>query len=118
MPRARGRRTGARVLGELRARGDRDVLTQGAGQRRGRLLPDTYSVLAARFDALAPERLDDASALLDRLLQLDPDSSTTHLQRASCTASTASSARRAESSTPPSGANRSRGASWTTAHGC
>jgi eukaryotic-like serine/threonine-protein kinase len=52
------------------------------GDARGQL-PDTYSILAARFDlALAAERLDDAAALLDGLVQLDPDSGATHLQRA------------------------------------
>jgi len=47
-------------------------------------LPDTYAILSARFDLLlaVPGRLDDAGAVLDQLVVLDPDSSTTHLQRA------------------------------------
>lgn len=70
--RHRDLQTGDRVRRTIVLRGDAD-----------RLLPDTYSVLSARFElALAADRLDDASALLDRLVQLDPDSSATHLQRA------------------------------------
>jgi tetratricopeptide (TPR) repeat protein/predicted Ser/Thr protein kinase len=47
------------------------------------LFPDTYGILSARFDiALAADQIDDARVLLDRLVVLDPDSSTTHLQRA------------------------------------
>ena len=45
--------------------------------------PDTYDILSARFDiVLSAGRLDEASAVLTRLVTLDPDSSTTHLQRA------------------------------------
>ena len=65
--------------------GDRDRIRRGVALLgdADRRLPNTYSVLAARFDlALSVDGLDEASALLDRLVQLDPDSSTTHLQRA------------------------------------
>ncbi len=48
-----------------------------------RLFPDTYDILAARFDIeLAASRTDAARTTLDRLTTLDPDSSTTHLYRA------------------------------------
>lgn len=48
-----------------------------------RLFPDTYDILSARFDIeLSSGRTDDARATLDRLATLDPDSRTTHLQRA------------------------------------
>jgi tetratricopeptide (TPR) repeat protein len=60
-------------------------LLRGADQ----LFPDTYDILSARFDIVLsarqldePRALVEASALLDRLITLDPDSSTTHLQRA------------------------------------
>jgi serine/threonine-protein kinase len=47
------------------------------------LSPDTYGILSARFDlALVAGKLDDASALLERLAVIDPDSSATHLARA------------------------------------
>jgi hypothetical protein len=65
--------------------GDRDRMRRGLARLgdADRRLPATYSVLSARFDlALAVDALDEASALLDRLVRLDPDSSTTHLQRA------------------------------------
>jgi serine/threonine protein kinase/tetratricopeptide (TPR) repeat protein len=55
------------------------ALLQGADE----LSPDTYSILSARFDlALSAGQLDDARAILDRLVLLDPDSSVTHLQHA------------------------------------
>lgn len=47
------------------------------------LFPNTYGILSARFDILlVARRRDDARAVLDRLVTLDPDSSTTHLERA------------------------------------
>jgi serine/threonine protein kinase/Flp pilus assembly protein TadD len=46
--------------------------------------PDRYDILSARFEVLLanPTRLDEAGAALDRLARRDPDSPTTHLQRA------------------------------------
>jgi tetratricopeptide (TPR) repeat protein len=71
---------------EDRAEAERAIaLLRGADQ----LFPDTYDILSARFDIVLsarphdePDALLEASALLDRLVTLDPDSSTTHLQRA------------------------------------
>lgn len=54
-------------------------LLAGADQ----MFPNTYGILSARFDILLDaRRIDDARAVLDRLVLLDPDSSVTHLQRA------------------------------------
>lgn len=48
-----------------------------------RLFPNAYDIISAGFDlALSAGRTDDARTSLDRLVALDPDSRTTHLQRA------------------------------------
>jgi serine/threonine protein kinase/tetratricopeptide (TPR) repeat protein len=66
--------------------GDRDAVQRATAllDAAGHQLPDSYGMLSARFDLLlaVPDRLDDAGTALDRLAPLDPDSSTTHLQRA------------------------------------
>jgi hypothetical protein len=84
-----------------------------------RLLPDTYSALSARFDlALAADGLDQARALLDRLVLLDPDSSTTHLQRAKLYHKRGELGAARGELDDAAGATRPRGASCTTAPGC